>query len=257
MYGAIALFFASEPMSVFPYDQQAWSEFLLTVGQGRVGRDVYLPPNIQRDSSLFDMIAEVYGTFKDGATQLLAKRILTPLNDDVVKANNMVLDIFPREVKEYFSFDAIPPGEVNNKSLYPTDFLNTVDDVTMPLHKLRLKIGYIVILHLNLNTLQGLCNGTRLRMDLFFLTMLQATIASQGNFNGEVHLLQRIALYPSQSRLLFRLKRLQFPIRLACPMTINKSQGQTLDKVGLYLPNPLFTHGQLNVVLSRTWIVLS
>ena len=34
-------------------------------------------------------------------------------------------------------------------------------------------------------------------------------------------------------------------------MTINKSQGQTLSRVGLYLPRPLFRHGQLYVVISR------
>ena len=35
-------------------------------------------------------------------------------------------------------------------------------------------------------------------------------------------------------------------------MTISKSQGQSLGRVGLYLPRPVFGHGQLYVALSRS-----
>ena len=35
-------------------------------------------------------------------------------------------------------------------------------------------------------------------------------------------------------------------------MTINKSQGQSLENVGIDLSSPVFTHGQLYVALSRS-----
>ena len=47
------------------------------------------------------------------------------------------------------------------------------------------------------------------------------------------------------------MKRRQFPVILAFAMTINKSQGQSFDHVGIYLPEPVFAHGQLYVALTR------
>jgi ATP-dependent DNA helicase PIF1 len=47
------------------------------------------------------------------------------------------------------------------------------------------------------------------------------------------------------------MKRKQFPIRLSFAMTINKAQGQTIPNVGIYLPEPVFSHGHLYVALSR------
>ena len=44
---------------------------------------------------------------------------------------------------------------------------------------------------------------------------------------------------------------MQFPVRLAFAMTINKSQGQSVKNVGLYLLTTVFSHGQLYVALSH------
>ena len=64
-------------------------------------------------------------------------------------------------------------------------------------------------------------------------------------------LIPRIQMVPSAGTLPFEFKRRQFPIRLAFATTINKSQGQTLRRVALLLEQPVFTHGQLYVGLSR------
>ena len=56
---------------------------------------------------------------------------------------------------------------------------------------------------------------------------------------------------PSDANLPFILERVQFPVRLSYCMTINKAQGQTFDKVGIYLPAPVFSHGQLYVAFSK------
>jgi len=47
------------------------------------------------------------------------------------------------------------------------------------------------------------------------------------------------------------LRRGQYPVRPAFAMTINNFQRQYFQKVAIYLPSPVFAHGQLYVALSR------
>ena len=46
-------------------------------------------------------------------------------------------------------------------------------------------------------------------------------------------------------------KRVQFPVLLAYYLTLNRAQGQSLQRAGLYLPQSVFSHGHLYVGLSR------
>ena len=64
-------------------------------------------------------------------------------------------------------------------------------------------------------------------------------------------LLPRIDLTPADFTLPFSFRRRQFPIQLACCITIEKARGQTLDCVRICLPDPVFSHSQLYVAISR------
>ena len=80
--------------------------------------------------------------------------------------------------------------------------------------------------------------------------VLKAEIIT-GSHIGEEVLIPRIVLLHNETKLLFTICRRQFPIRLCYAMTINKSQGQSLKEVILYLSKPVFAHDQLYVALSR------
>lgn len=70
-------------------------------------------------------------------------------------------------------------------------------------------------------------------------------------YASKVHAIPRIKLISADKRLPSKLSRIQFPVVPAFAMTINKSQGQTLERVGLYLMKQVFSHGQLYVGMSR------
>ena len=102
----------------------------------------------------------------------------------------------------------------------------------------------------NLDIKKGLCNGTHLILRHLHSHVLHAEILT-GACKGTQVFVPRITLAPSDAKVPFILQRIQFPIRLSYSMTINKFQGQTFDKIGLNLPSPVFSHGQLHVAFSR------
>jgi len=102
----------------------------------------------------------------------------------------------------------------------------------------------------NIDQVKGLCNGIRLQVKHLGKNVISATIITGKNI-GDKFFIPRMNLVPLDSGLPFKFQRRPFPISLCFAMTINKSQGQSLSRVGLYLPCPFFTHGQLYVAILR------
>ena len=131
-----------------------------------------------------------------------------------------------------------------------SEVLNTLNPSGLPLCKLELKIGSPLMLLHNLDPRNGICNGTCLRLLRSTCHILKCRVLSGDNANSVVFI-PCMALDAGLSDSPIPFCCLQFPVHLAYAMTINKSQGQTVEHVGLNLMSSVFSHGQLYVALSH------
>jgi len=114
------------------------------------------------------------------------------------------------------------------------EFLNGLKTSGIPNHKIILKPETSVMLLRNLDQVEGLCNGTRLIVTRLGDHIIETKIIFGKNIGNLVHIPQ-MSLTPSQSPWSFKLFHRQFPLIVSYAMTINKSHGQSLESVSLYL----------------------
>jgi hypothetical protein len=175
--------------------------------------------------------------------------ILAARNDTITNLNAQLFTFMRGEVFVSYSADKIIDQE--DADNYASEYLNTINLSNLPSHLFKLKVGASVTLLRNLSPLMRMCNGTHLRVVRISQRVIECEILA-GKYAGNMIFISRIPLASSSTAdLSFDFQRTQFPLRLAFAMTINKAQGQTPKHVDLCLTEPVFTHGQLYVAVSR------
>ena len=195
-----------------------------------------------------ELVRRVYGPDLSAADA--GCMILTLTLDDAHIINSYCLNLCPGPSQPAYAADTFI--DCRSPDQYPPEVVSAIRIPGAPPACLDLKIGghYMIIK----NMYKGVFNGVRCQLMAFGGARCLFVKLLTGPEQGNTVLIPRcvFTITAEASGLPFNIRRRQFPLIPAYAVTVHKAQGQTLNRVGLFITTPMFTHGQLYTALSRS-----
>ena len=210
----------------------------------RISDDLIVAGEDRRDriNAVFPNVG-AFGPHVDREARLAFTRrsVRAPRNDDQRHLNEDIVRRVSPEEFESLSVDGTV--DMDSSVIYPGEFLQALTPAGMPTHRVVLKVGAPFMLLRTINPSTGLFNGMRCLLITASQLVVHVEIATGPNTRQRAFV-PLCKLTSSEGELPFVLTRRQFPVAPCFAMTINKAQGRTLDRVGIFLRRPVFSHEQ-------------
>jgi ATP-dependent DNA helicase PIF1 len=235
------------------------SDFLDQIGDG-AGPEVDLSPFFRSTASMDEIIDFVYPPhILNHPLSCLSRNILAVTNAQIDRYNVTLLNQIDGVSKTYYAADSL--NEVEDVGLAPPqailDYAARHTPSGFPPMALTIKVNAVYRLLRNFSQDRRLVKNTRVLISALSdrLVTVRKLLDEhdqpvQNPDDGEAILIPRIiftTVLPSS----YTLTRRQFPLAPAYATTFNGCTGLTLDKLGVDLTKPAFSHGQLYTALTR------
>ncbi|XP_020271697.1 uncharacterized protein LOC109846871 [Asparagus officinalis] len=183
------------------FELKEFSEWLLSISDDRLGDPndgealIEVPNDLLIKDFTNPLAAIVESTYPNllddlyDVNYLQNRAILAPALEIIEMVNDYVISLILGEERVYLSSDSVcnADGDIDfQENLHTPDFLNSIRCSGVPNHKLKFKVGVLVMLLKNVDQSSGLCNETRLIITQLGNHVIEAKVKSGNNIRMKV-----------------------------------------------------------------------